>query len=430
MTSAGVPAQPPTLHCVDALNGFVEIYKRSETLDGALMLHAAQGCVPVRKGNAAGFQLRLSSPAQLHSGPDGPQLRFTDETVDVLTRSYDDTLDAAVGAGLLDRDGYWHRELRRGAVVRTATGIRIWTGLLVRPASDQWVLATGAFNQRVPLDIGDRIIVGGRGFVPVLLDMGIPDTHQPHVTWLSGELACLMPVRPGVTVTKSSIEADPAPARAYRDFYRARAPQRVTGQYRRLVTGEGREAPAFARARLAVVGPDIHEIGEFDDFVDARGPIDPPAEPLQYARIRNLAEFTATFDGRAIQDVAVDVTQAAEEARRQWAAAVGSDALDRFEPLADYFNYPPVAQHEPMFNILTWTFMTTPPGWSSLVDGDHADTTDGLRGVLSTDVFHHLTVVRRANVIGPITLAAGRPLIRALPIPRSCLDTVLVVDRL
>ena len=418
------------IECVDALAGFVDVYKRSETLDGALMLHAAQGCVPVRKGNAAGYQLRLHEPALLLNGPDGPSVRFTDSAMELISREYAGKLAAVIDAGLLPRNGYWHRELGKGAITRTESGIRLWTGLLVRPLNDLWLLVTGAWNQRVPLDVTDRVLLGRDGFVPVILDIGVPCSSEPTELWLDAEIGCLTPLRPGVNISKARLDVDPEPVHSFLEFYAGRPQQRVTGHYRRLVNGESQEWVAPAQARLAVLGPDPHEIAQFTNFADTLGPAQRPADPLHYALIRNVGHMSALFDGRAYHDVTVDLADAVSDARETWRSLFGDAAVDRFDHLGEYFSYPPQPQHEPLFNILTWTFMTTPPGWSSIVDGFHDSTSEGQRGVLSTDAFHHVSAIRRAYAPARILLADRQPLLRIIPVPRACLALSLVASAL
>jgi len=66
--------------------------------------------------------------------------------------------------------------------------------------------------------------------------------------------------------------------------------------------------------------------------------------------------------------------------------------------------------------------VTTPPGWSCLLDGIHGSGYDILRGVVSTDLFHATPAVFWLHQLHTsIEVPRGKPLLRGLPVPRSLL---------
>jgi hypothetical protein len=72
--------------------------------------------------------------------------------------------------------------------------------------------------------------------------------------------------------------------------------------------------------------------------------------------------------------------------------------------------------------VTPWVFAVTPPGWSSVVDGYHLPSLDGMRGVISTDIFHGIGHVSQFYKQGEITIKRSALLERVLPVPRQLLQ--------
>lgn len=411
------------------LDGFL-LGKRSETLDGSIPLRAAQGCKPLLEGNGAGFHLRFADPAVIRRGRGGPRLTLTDEGFERLLGGYDEKLEAAVARGLLKRDGHWHRELRKGFARRVGDTLRLWTGLLVRPAPGVWLLVSGAFNRRCLVNVEEYVVADDSSFVPVILRLDLASLRSRD-TWLDTELACLLPLRPGVEFGVGALADSPEVGRAWCDFYdrsyiEARGDVKYTARYRRVTAKESDETTGeVARCRLINLGgPNLHRVGTFSRFATGAGlsRTHPAKNSLQFAVVRNVADVRARWDGSNIRDIEAEVPGGPGPYLREWAERYGPETLPSVELFADYVehNFGPY-RGEPYFSITPWVFATTPPGWSSLMDSYHLDGLDGMRGVISTDT--HFGVASLWQISGPrkFAVAKGTPLLRVLPVPRSLL---------
>lgn len=411
------------------LDGFT-LAKRSETLDGSIPLRAAQGCKPLLEGNGAGFHVRLADPAVIRRGRGGPRLTLTDEGFDRLLEGYEEKLEAAVARGLLERDGHWHRELRKGFARRVGGTLRIWTGLLVRPARGVWLLVSGAYNRRCLVNVEEYVIADDSSFVPVILRLDLASLRSRD-TWLDTELACLLPLRPGVRFGVGTLAESPEVGRAWCDFYdrsyiEARGGVKYTARYRRVTAGESAaETRGGALCRLIVLGgPNPHRVGTFERFATGAGlsRTHPAKDSLQFAVVRNVADVRARWDGSNIRDVEAEVPGGPGPFLREWAERYGPETLPSVELFADYVeqNSGPY-RGEPYFSITPWVFATTPPGWSSLMDSYHLDGLDGMRGVISTDTHPGVASLWQISEPGKLAVARGTPLLRVLPVPRQLL---------
>jgi hypothetical protein len=168
---------------IDALEGFFALEKRSETLDGSVALRAAQGCKPLLEGNAAGFHLRLTEPAVIRVGRSGPTLVLTDEGYAHVTAEYAARIAHMVERGILARGGYWHQELSKGFAWRQGTTFSLWTGHLVRPVPGIWLLVSGAFNRRCPINLAEYVITDDTAFIPVILQTDLSSLRGKD-TWI------------------------------------------------------------------------------------------------------------------------------------------------------------------------------------------------------------------------------------------------------
>jgi hypothetical protein len=78
---------------------------------------------------------------------------------------------------------------------------------------------------------------------------------------------------------------------------------------------------------------------------------------------------------------------------------------------------------QPLFVIFNYSFVETPPGWSSIGDTVHHPRLAGQRGIVATDQFHHIGgAVLVAQGPGTFRIEEGVPLMRILPVPRHLLS--------
>ncbi len=414
---------------LDTLDGLVRLDRRSPTLDGAVPVRVARGCVPLLEGNAYGLQLTLTRPltARRRLGRWSGSWDGGDEP----ERLHRGAVPRLGHEGVLPAEGAWVRALRGPLVRAIKGGLRLVTGLLVSPAASVWLRLTSAANRRNTLfDVVEQVVPDG-AWVPLVVDLRFRPS-APAVVRLQGEIACLGALRPGVRVTTGPIGEAPALARAHASFYdRAYFEDKrhdVTGKYRRMIATEAQDASETAACRVAVVGASRHAVVPFTRFTTNDGPMPRPAPgrpPLDTIVFRNEIGFRAVYDG---QNVTLDYDRAAlaVRSRRVEDALVpllSGEALAHPGArlyLTKYFT--PHVPGEPHFFVKPWALTETPPGWSCLVDGIHGDGYDVWRGVVSTDSFHATPAVFRLHGDGaPIRVAEDAALIRVIPVPRALL---------
>jgi hypothetical protein len=423
-------AVPACMDVIDVLEGFCLLEKRSPTLDGSVPLRAAQGCKPLLDGNTAGFQVRLSEPGLLRVKDGQPELHLTRASQAKLGPNYAAKVESLVAAGALAKDGYWHRALMRGVAHLRKSTLSLWTGLLIRPAPGRWILQSRAFNRRSQVVCHESVVADDTAFVPVILELPLDYTRDAE-TWLTSDLACLTPLCPHVEFTICSIEQEPDVGAAFNRFYSheyrsRRHEKKPAGDYRRLVAGEDdTAAPAKADCRLVVAGgPSVHHTATFTRFLTGKGKsrTHPNQRDLQFAVLRNFREITGVFDGLGVEGVSADVQRAAARLRSRWKALYGEDALSPLETVTPYAVGSPPPRREPSLLVKPWAFVKTPPGWSSLTDGYHHGTLEGMRGVISTDVYFFVAPVLQCTEPGPFVIPRGARLERVLPVPRQLLE--------
>jgi len=422
----------PAFEVLDALEGFASLVKRTPTLDGAVPVRVAQGCVPLLEGNALGFQVVLQPGLRVRRRL-GRVVVEADADLDArLARGRSAALPRLVAHGFLTAGGAWEKRLRRSTAWTEKGRVRVWTGLLVRPSRGVWLRASGAANRRsVALDVADVFIADDAGFVPLVLDLGLRG-DEAHIR---GEVACVTPLRPGVRVRETTLAELPALGRAHAAFYDAAyfAAKKgdVTKKYRRLVAREkGPRESTPVLAQVARVGPLQATIAPAASFLDAEATI-PRARPddgraLEIVTFANAVAFRATYDGltMTIDHDARALAAAAREVEARWGAVFGAGAVERDRRALWYLTkyFTPHPPGEPHFFVKPFAFTQTPPGWSSIVDGVHGDGYDVLRGVVSTDTFFATPAVFSVHRIGaPIHVPAGAPLVSVLPVPRDLL---------
>jgi hypothetical protein len=331
-----------------------------------------------------------------------------------------------------------------------AGGLRLVTGLLVRPPAGTWLRLTNAANRRnTLLDVEEQLIADDGAWIPLVLRIAIRRGAPAHFR-LEGELACLGALHPGVRIRSEAIAEAPELARAHADFYdRAYFEDKrddVTGKYRHTVAADTASEPAaeteaatIAECRVASIGPGRAEVVPLDGFTTAAGPQlvrrRAPDRGIDTVVFRNELDFAALFDG---QSVALEYDAAALAARAQGIEAAfrgvlaGHPALEHRGSelyLTKYFT--PHVPGEPHFFVKPAALLATPPGWSCLLDGIHGPAYDILRGIVATDSFHATPAVFRVHREGErLRVPAGLPLLRMIPIPRSLLEHPVRLHRL
>lgn len=419
---------------LDTLDGLFKVTRRSPTLDGSVPLRVARACVPLLEGNAYGLQLTLTRALRVR----GRLGRWHAEWApggDDVERRHAGAGPRLPEEGYLARDSGWVRALQ-GPVVRSVPGgLRIFTGLLVRPEPDVWLRLTATANRRNTLfEVGEQVIADDGVWVPVVLELKIR-RGAPASFSLEGEIACLGALCPGGRFESMPVAQAPELARAHAAFYdRAYFEDKreeVTGKYRHLVAGEhAGSVTSTTTCRVATIGPSRHVIEPLDSFTGAAGPKpgrrDRDAPRLDTVVFRNEIAFAGLYDGHTLA-LEYDQKRLRERTRPVEAALRGvlADGAALDHPgselyLTKYFTpHPP---GEPHFFVKPWALTATPPGWSSLLEGTHGDGYDVLRGVVSTDVFHATPAVFRVHREGArFTVADDVPLLRVIPVPRAIL---------
>jgi hypothetical protein len=428
---------------LDCLDSLFRLTKRSPTLDGSVPVRVVRACVPLLEGNAYGFQLTLARPLRLarrlgawRAGWEGTDARD-------LERLHRGAMPRLPVEGWVTSSA-WRRSLDRGIAVPTRGGIRVFTGLLVRPEAGTWLRVTSAANRRNTLfEVVEQVIPDDGAWVPLVLEIR-PRRGAPARLRIDGEVATIAPLRPGVRFRQGALAEAPELAAAHARFY-DRAyfegkKEDVTGRYRRLVAGEPPEdrGSGEAACRVLTIGTSQLEIRPLGPFTGAARPAPEarPTEPRQIDTVvfRNEVAFTALYDGHtmALDYQRPRLREKAAMVEKAFAAAAGDSAREHPGAalyLTRYFTpHPP---GEPHFFVKPWAFTQTPPGWSSLLDGLHGDGYDVMRGVVSTDTFFATPAVFRIHREGaPVQVPEGVPLLRVVPVPRSLLAAEFKLRRL
>lgn len=418
---------------LDALDGFARLERRSPLLDGQVQTRAAQGCAPLLAGNAFGLQVVLRDRLRVRRRLRGLAVELEPEARERLLAAHAAALPRLLAQGFLREDGGWRRALREPwQVVRAGLGratLRLWTGLLARTRGGAWLRLAGAANRRSrAFGVRPSFVADERDFVPLVLDVAL-DADEALLT---GEVACVAPVRPGARVEVVPLADALALGRAHADFYDERyfssKRGRVTKKYRRLIAGETDDEAPRPVARVAQLGPARLKVERVEAPVDAGGPGPGPARgpALEQVVFENEVPLEAAYDG-----LTLDVTPGAAALARTaglveaaWRAAYGEAAVERDRRALWYLTkyVTPHLPGEPHFFVKPRAFTSTPPGWSSLVDGVNGPGYDVLRGVVSTDRFFATPAVFELHGPGRIAVAAGAPLVTVLPVPRALLD--------
>ncbi|MFD9464591.1 hypothetical protein [Streptomyces sp. NPDC060027] len=413
---------------MDALDGFFIAEKRSQTLDGSIPVRASQGCKPFLEGNGAGVQLRLA-PTMILEASRPPRLRTSRDVKERISALHAAALPRLIAAGVLEQDGYWHRLLKQGFMWTADGEIHIWTGLLARAAPGSCILLGPAFNRRCRIHVGESVIADDTKFVPLVLRLD-PLSINTATALNRGELACLTPLLAKTSLRTERIRANPALVTEFDEFYdpeytTRREGRKQTGKYRRLVQGERSDSWVNQESRIIDLGgPECFTIRSFSEFVTSTGPAEghPYQETLSYADVRTICRINGRYDGSYVSGPFVKIDRPARKLAALWDDVGANLSGTALKLLTNYANRVADQLQEPHITVVPWLFVATPSGWSTLIDGYSARHLEGLRGIISTDLYpFNPAPVMRVDGPGGFALPKGAPLARILPVPRALL---------
>jgi hypothetical protein len=417
---------------LDCLDSLFRLTRRSPTLDGSVPVRVARACVPLLEGNAYGFQLTLERPLRLTRRLGRWRAGWSEADGRDLERRHRGAVPRLGVEGFL-ASVPWTNALTPGLAQPVSGGLRLFTGLLVKPDKGTWVRVTSAANRRNTLfEVVEQVIPDDEAWVPLVLELH-PGRGGPARFAIAGEVATIAVLRPDVRFQERALadatELATAHARFYDRAYFEGKKEDTTGKYRRSLAGEiacaGDES---AVGRVVRIGRSLVDVLPLGPFTTASGPI-PEPRPHDPRRIdtlvfRNEVAFTAFYDGHtlALEYDHKRLRAKAEVVEHAFLAAApdSSEHPGAALYLTKYFTpHPP---GEPHFFVKPWAFTQTPAGWSSLLDGLHGDGYDVMRGVVSTDSFFATPAVFRIHRVGaPVVVPEGRPLLRVIPVPRRLL---------
>lgn len=412
---------------VTLLEGFTTLTKRSGELDGNLPVRAARYCGPVFEGNTAGFQITLAQPMTVARTRRGNiECVMTDPALLQVTQQVDAALEKGIEAGLLAKDGFWHRLFRGNALPTRGRRLIIWTGHLVRPQRGIWGLVGGAFNRRSRVEMIEHLVTDPSGFVPLVLEIATADvTRQP--IWMESEIGCLTPLVPAVRTRKERLAVGAPELRQFAEFfsdaYFETKDQHPTAKYVKCQRERRVKKDDHCDARLLYIGPDIHQVQEPSRFATSKGFSRTPCSSgvLQFSVVRNIAPTRWIWQGQTHSLFEVRKERHLPALRAIWSKTFGDTEPSALEFLEGHLMGEswdqPYVQYQP------WVFGPTAPGWSTLVDGfHHSPAYDGMRAVIATDWFSGLAMVYRLFDASPVVIPYRAPMLRAIPVPRSALE--------
>lgn len=414
---------------IDAFDQLFVIAHRSAILDGDMQTRGVQFCPPVVEGTGAGFQIVSPAPLLLDRDAAGePRVSMVAEVLRRIDHQAE-RVDRLAALGLLPKDGRWHRLLREKLFWGTGRTLHLWTGHLVRPRPGVSLYLTTAFNRRCGATVRPELFERPE-WVPLVLTLTVRETPRPPL-FLKGDVACLLPVSPRMTIVKRTLAEAPEVGDQVNTFFDKSyfGKSRNSGRYRELVRGEPMKGDAEATCEIIHVGPDIHEVTPLAPVASAKGPTRASAHSkTQGVVLRNLCAISGTWDGFLGACRRGKLTSEIAAFHRQWGEQYGEEHLANLAALSSYMFGPSQGRREVL--IRPWVFVRTPPGWSTVIDGVQAPGLEGLRGIMSTDVHHSVPLVFRLNEVGDYSLRAGAPIGNLIPIPRHLLRTTFALKRL
>ena len=142
---------------------------------------------------------------------------------------------------------------------------------------------------------------------------------------------------------------------------------------------------------------------------------------MQFAVIRNICDETGRWDGLSVRDISAEMPAHVERLREVWTELYGAESIGTIELTLQYTVVPQPHRGEPHFGLMPWVFVTTPPGWSSLLDSTYLEGLDGMRAVVSTDTYFEAPPLWQFYNPTRFKIRRGVNLARVLPVPRSLL---------
>jgi len=418
---AGVAFEVVTL-----LPGLTTLKKRSGELNGNLPVRAARYCGPVFEGNTAGFQISLEQPMTVARTRRGNvECVMTDPALLQVTHEVDVALEKGIAAGLIARDGFWHRLFCGNALPTRGHRLLLWTGHLVRPQRGIWGLVGGAYNRRSRVAVVDHLVTDPEDFVPLVIEIDTRAVAREPI-WMEAEIGCLTPLTPAVRIRKEKLAAGAPELRHFAEFFsesyfetKAKHP---TAKYVVCQKERREKADDHCEARLLYIGPDVHQVQEPSRFATPKGFSRVASSPgtLQFSVIRNIAPTRWTWQGQTHSLFEVDKERVLPALQEVWRKTFGDTQPSALEFMSGYLIGE--AWDQPYVQYQPWVFTPTAQGWSTLVDGyHHAPGYDGMRAVIATDWFATMAMVYRLYDPSTVTIPFRAPMLRAIPVPRATL---------
>jgi hypothetical protein len=415
----------PTFELYDALGEFFSLQSRSATLDGSIPLRAAQHCIPYTEGCSAGLQLmppfielKIKKNRKFEiSTPNPPEPMFYEETLHFLRHNE-----------ILSDD--WVNILENGPVWDQGDKAYIWTGYVIRPAENTWILSGAAYNRRAQVKTIDLVYADSQNFQPLFCALDVSEM-KPGTYEIAAELGCLLGLQPGIEVKVAPVEESTDVVKAVCDFfddeyYEQKKTMPATGKYRRLKSSKNKPLHANSeKEEREILLVDMlgtpYQLDTFKNFVTTKG-IGPDRElsrTYQFITLKSAFSAKLDWDGTFWKEK-MKAHPMTEKLIEIW-TKVGGAAGERFAYTLAEFVWLPAAT-ESFFNVAPWVLLKTPPGWSSVYDGIHFENAEGLRGVVRTDQLHQVSGVYRL-INGPtLNIKKGSSLMRILPTPRKLLN--------
>lgn len=422
---------------LDVFGGATILVKPNATLDGSLPLRAARACSPLLEGNRFGFQVELTQKLTFTKTFTGIKLAALPEA---LNRAISGSMPRILAEGLFPRASIWASTFAQGIVAKEKGfrhRISLFTGLFVRPRKGYWLRLGNAGNRRnLAFDIDVRWVSDATVFTPLVVTLSfMPDV--PFPLELSGEIATLAPFVPNSKWEMLEGQDVEKLGHAHTNFFDAKyfsqKKRSSTKKYRQMVDREPEATlPTRRHAGIATLGPAIIDVETAKSFLTSRGvepaiPRDDIGTEIEEAAFFNSVPLVCSFDGHHthVEPDQHALDQFAQETRRVWSNVFGAEYVDQHKGALWYFSkyVTPHQPGEPYFFVKPPALMSTPPGYSSLIEGVPGDGYSVLRGVVATDVFHALpAVIRIDRPLQKIRIPAGTVLATFLPFPRSLLD--------
>lgn len=415
-----------------AFEPLARLVKREGTLDGAVPLRVAQACVPLLEGNAFGHQIVFARRLVVRSRLGRRGFEATRELEEV-DRAHRAAVPFLVAQGFLRRGGAWAEQLGKKWWWVERGVLRVWTGLLVCPRRGTWLRISGAGSRAIlGTSVRTSYVVDADELVPLVIDLDAVSDG----TRLDGEVATIAAVVPDARVAVDSLADHPELAESHVAFYDAKyfATKKgdVTKKYRRTVStarAKSEDAGAPATLRVAHVAGPKPEVIAIDRVLGPASisPVPAPRDgrSLEVVRFVNAVPFTAHYDGNTVaiepDRKALERGGAAVRAELEAALGEGSGVLHKGAVLYLTKYFTPHPNGEPHFFVKPWAFTSTPPGWSSVIEGVRGEGWDVMRGVVWTDRFHATPAVFALQPGRRVRIAAGAPLIDVVAVPRSLL---------